>query len=356
MKFKVQGQQFSKSDLELWCWDNLAYVQPWERSHLLFILQWLSRSPNLEVRTSGTTGEPKKISLSKQMMTESARLTKEALKLSDHSKVVACLPSQFIAGKMMIVRALVNQFQLNWIRPSADPFAEIKKAPDFIALTPMQVKNALRYHKTTFETTSTVLIGGQSVDKILERDLEFSNARCFESYGMTETASHVAIRAINGSARTDWFNALPGYSFKVDDRNCLIIFHDTWFPEGLITNDQVELTSTTTFSCLGRLDYVINSGGVKVHPEKVEEKIRPFLGETRFMIYKEPDNTTGERVILYLEKGLELSDFGGQWLKSIQEVLSSVERPKNIYVIDRFDETATAKMIRKNYEVLQKLV
>jgi o-succinylbenzoate---CoA ligase len=92
MKFKVQGQLFSKSDLELWCWDNLAYVQPWERSHLLFILQWLSRAPSIDLRTSGTTGEPKRISLSKEMMSESARLTKELLHLSDQTKVLVCLP------------------------------------------------------------------------------------------------------------------------------------------------------------------------------------------------------------------------------------------------------------------------
>lgn len=356
MKFKVQGQLFSKSDLELWCWDNLAYVQPWERSHLLFILQWLSRAEKIDVRTSGTTGEPKKISLSKQMMSESAKTTAEILNLPANSRVVVCLPSQFIAGKMMLVRSLVNQFELNWIKPSADPFAEIKKAPDFIALTPMQVKNALLYHKPIFEQLKTALIGGQAVDSALEEELNTSNVSCFESYGMTETASHVAIRALNGPAKTSYFNALPGYSFESDQRGCLVLFHQKWFPEGLTTNDQIELLTSTTFICLGRLDYVINSGGVKIHPEKVEAKIRSLLGDTRFMIHKEPDSITGERVILYLEKGEQVISSGERWLKSMGEILSSVETPKNVYLIDHFEETPTAKMIRKHYDVLEKLV
>jgi O-succinylbenzoic acid--CoA ligase len=356
MKFKVQGLSFSKSDLELWCWDNLAYVQPWERSHLLFILQWLSRAPFIDLRTSGTTGEPKRISLSKEMMKESARQTKELLQLPEYSKVLVCLPSQFIAGKMMIVRALVNQFELSWVKPSADPFAGISKVPDFMALTPMQVKNALQYHKGSFELLKTALIGGQAVDKSLELNLETSNVACYESYGMTETASHVALRAINGKSKSDYFQAIPLYNFESDERGCLVVKHEKWFPSGLKTNDQVELISDTSFRYLGRLDFVINSGGVKIHPEKIEDKIRPLLGDTRFMIHKEPDSSTGERVILYLEKSENKISHDPNWMKSIQDILSSIEAPKNVYVIDRFEETATSKMIRKHYDVIEQLL
>jgi len=349
MKYKVQGQLFSRSDLELWCWDHLRYAPSWEKSHLLFMLQWLSRSTSIDVRTSGSTGKPKRITLSKKMMSESALITKELLTLSDSSKVMLALPSQFIAGKMMIVRALVNNMELQWIKPSADPYSDLKSAPDFIALTPMQVRNALISHNELFNQTGKVLVGGQQIDSALEDRLQNSAPECFETYGMTETSSHVAIRMVNGKERSSNFSAIPGITFSQDNRSCLVIHSESWFDEPLVTNDVVELQETGEFRWLGRVDHVINSGGVKIFPELVESKLRPILGQQRFIIHKEADAVTGEKVILYLER-ISGQEADQQVLAGkMKEVLSAAENPKSIYLVDKFEETETYKIIRKTY-------
>ncbi|MEY3398701.1 MAG: hypothetical protein RL220_1295 [Bacteroidota bacterium] len=349
MKYSVQGYEFSKSDLELWCWNRLPEVEPWERSHLMVILQWLGPGSVMEVRTSGSTGEPRTMELSKEMMTHSARTTASVLGLPAASRVLLCLPSEYIAGKMMIIRALVNRWQLTWIKPSEDPFAGIRQTFDLTALTPVQTLACLASEDSMFHRLKCCLIGGQRISGPLTAALQSSKVRCIETYGMTETASHIALREINGPSQSDFFAPLPGVSLSLDDRSCLVIDAPRWNLHNLITNDVVESGQGGGFRFVGRADFVINSGGIKIHPEQLERKVRHLI-QGRYFVMGIPDDKRGEKVALFIESEEPESIDVLKLISAFREELNPFERPRFISIVPKIDHTATYKLKRRFYE------
>ena len=101
----------------------------------------------------------------------------------------------------------------------------------------------------------------------LEAQLQDLSVEAFATYGMTETISHVAVRRINGFARSR--RSIPCFAdvkFSMDERGCLVIHAPKLCESDLGTNDLVELISPISFKWLGRYDFVINGGGIKLHP------------------------------------------------------------------------------------------
>jgi O-succinylbenzoic acid--CoA ligase len=194
-----------------------------------------------------------------------------------------------------------------------------------------------------------LIVGGGAVPLELEQQLQKVNTRVFATYGMTETISHIAVRPLNGSEKSAVFSALPKVNFSQTENDCLQINAPEISEETVATNDVVELLSPTSFKFLGRIDNVINTGGVKVHPEVIEEKISLHLKQP-FFIASEKDNALGERVILIIEseKQLQLEDYS-----EVFEMLSAYERPKKIYSIPQFFYTETGKI--KRAEILKKI-
>ena len=81
-----------------------------------------------------------------------------------------------------------------------------------------------------------------------------------------------SIRLLNGPEATTIYQATGNVSFALDNRGCQLSMHKVH--DGiLITNDLVDLKSETSLSGKERFDSVINSGGVKIHPEMVEQKL-----------------------------------------------------------------------------------
>ncbi len=333
--FKLNGHQLNREGVMTVAYSYVKEGAEWEKEVGDFLLNWLDDFEVMTVYTSGSTGVPKEFKLLKQHMIHSAQLTGDFFDLGARSEVLCCLPLSYIAGKMMMVRALTLGWEIDLVKPSTKPLKKARKRYDFTAMTPHQVQKSLKH----IYKTRKVLIGGAAVSDQLVKDLDGRHSRAYHSYGMTETASHVALRSLY-PVHEDHFTALNGVHFSKDEKGCLIINAPELSGEQLITNDLVELISETQFSILGRVDDVINSGGVKIHPTQVEKKLATHLSQ-RFFITGEKDDELGERVVLIIEgkeKDINLD------LKELKEY----EKPKAIYYVDSFEETHTKKVDKRS--------
>lgn len=303
-----------------------------------FILEWLDEKTFISVKTSGSTGVPKEIKLQKKHVFNSANATNIYFGLNENTKALLCLSSEYIAGKMMLVRAMIGGWNLYTTPPDKNPLENFDEAFDFAAMVPYQVFHSL----ADLDKVKKLIVGGGAVSVELEQELQKVKTQVFATYGMTETISHVAVRPINGKGKSTVFMALSKVDFSQAENDCLQINALEISEETVITNDVVELLSPTSFKFLGRIDNVINSGGVKVHPEVVEEKLSLQIKQP-FFIASEKDEALGERVILVIEseKELHLEDFSNAF-----ETLSAYEKPKKIYSIPQFIYTETGKIKR----------
>lgn len=338
----LNNQKYSKS--ELLNLSTQTYQTVWETSFWNFIKTWLDNNNYVEVKTSGSTGTPKIIRLEKSRMIASAKATGDFFNLKPNDKALLCLPCDYIAGKMMIVRAMILGLNLYSVKPNGNPLEKIENEGfQFGAMIPLQVLNSLENHKTRFQKIEKMIIGGGVVDNSLLNKLQTVNNQCFATYGMTETITHIAVKTLNGTTKTNRYQALKNVDFSQDNRNCLVINAPYLSDSQIITNDIITLYSKSSFEWLGRFDNVINTGGIKVNPEQIEHKIDPFIN-TDFFIAAKADIQLGSKVILIIETEGEIDlELLKQQLKT---VLSKFEMPKQIYVLTKFKRTETGKIQR----------
>jgi o-succinylbenzoate---CoA ligase len=349
MQFIFRSHRFNQEVIK----QGLAKQQGFEGRVFSFASEWLDMEhQTFEVQTSGSTGNPKKISLSRAQLKASANLTKEFFQLKQGDTALLCLDPTFIAGKMMIVRAIEIGMDLICLPPTADPLSDLFiEAPiHFAAFVPYQLEAILKSQSSIskLEKIETVIVGGANVSNTTIEKLQTLPTKFFETYGMTETITHVAVRRLNPMENN--FKALKGVSFSTDSRDRLVIEASHLGIDPIVTTDIVELISPTEFQLIGRADNIINTGGVKISPEAVEEKIAnlhlPFLKERNFLIVGIKDEGLGQRVVLLLE-GQTLSK--QQQEKSIAELklhLQKWEVPKEIVHVIEFARTENGKVIR----------
>ncbi len=346
--FFIGDREFNKTELELWAWSRLRDAPGWEKAHLLFILQWLAHVDFVVVHTSGSTGEPKPIKLLKKHMEASAKLTSSYFQLPAQSRVLLCLPSTGIAGKMMIARSLVNGWKLYWQQPSSHPQIVPGSHYDFAALTPMQVQNLLTDSREKFEEIKTVIIGGAEISPGLEKQIAECSNCCTATFAMTETCTHIAVRELNGTHASQHYHALPGVIFRQDERGCLCITSEYLGNIEIVTNDIVQLSGSTAFQFVGRWDNVINSGGVKLFPEKMEAKLKSRIAEPHFIIGRD-DVYFGKKAVLYIEGWPWPDEKVEQLRQDMKNILQPTEVPKEIVFALKFERTHAGKIKRRNY-------
>lgn len=330
--FKLNGYHLNAKDL---CQIAYSYVKEsdaYEKSIGEFFLDWFDKKDYIEMTTSGTTGLPKLVRLEKQAMIQSALATGDFFGLKPGDRALLCLPTQFIAGKMMLVRSLILGLELDIVAPSVTPLAFNSKSYDFVAMVPLQVQNSI----DKLHNISKLIIGGAKLDSALEEKLLPLKTEIYETYGMTETITHVAAKRLGTTA----FSILPNVKISQDDRQCLVINVATISEEPIVTNDLVELLNDQQFIFLGRIDNVINSGGVKLIPEQIEAKL---IGKimNRFFVTGLPDTNLGERLVLVVEG--EKQDFPADFF----DILGKYEKPKEIVFVSKFKENENGKLLRK---------
>jgi O-succinylbenzoic acid--CoA ligase len=299
-----------------------------------FIADWFSSSDEMVLQTSGSTGEPKSIKVKKEWMKNSAQLTGKTFELMEGDSTLLCMPMKYVAGKMTVVRALELELDLKVIEPCSNPLKNINKPINFAAMVPLQLENTLN----DLDKIKTLIVGGGQVNSKLVEKLQNVSTQVYETYGMTETLTHVAIKPLNGPSKSDVFRALDDIHFELDARECLVIHATALNPEPIVTNDLVDLIDENSFRWLGRYDNVINSGGIKIIPEVVEAKLSSIVPNRRFFIAGKSDKSLGEKVVLVVEgKSMDIS------CKS----LDKFEQPKEIHFIPEFVETKSGKIHRQ---------
>lgn len=321
-------------------------ISDFKKSLYTFIGDCISDKDTITVNTSGTTGIPKAITFRKQQFISSAQMTCSYFNLGKNSKGLLCLSPAYIAGKMMIVRAFISGMNLVTLEPSDKPLLGAIGKIDFAAFVPLQVKNLVEdtISRRKFETIRNIIIGGAPVSPSLEEKLQDFTNNIYATFAMTETLSHIALKRLSGKTKNNNYFALQGVYFEKDERNCLIVNAPLVSDSPVVTNDVIELYDSAHFRWLGRYDNVINSGGVKIQPETVENKIASVMGDTRFFIASLPDERLSQKVIMVVEgEEFNKKDINAK----IENILSKYEKPKEFYQLAKFVETPTGK-IKKN--------
>ena len=321
-----------------------------------FLDEWNNADRRVLVRTSGSTGTPKEMWAEKRRMEASARATCQFLGLHEGDSALLCMSTDYIAGKMMVVRALTCGLQIVCVEPSGHPLQNMVRdglpAPTFAAMVPMQVWNTLQVpaEEQLLRDIRQLIIGGGAIDARLSAALHAFPHAVWSTYGMTETLSHIAMRRLNGPEASTWYTPLPGVGVALSDMGTLVIDAPHVCPERLVTNDLAELSGDGRFRILGRRDNVIVTGGVKVQAEEIEARLRQRLPALSLAVTSVPDEKFGERIVLLVEsKGDEKGgsqDQCHQALHSATDELPKYWQPKSIFFVPHLPLTETGKTDR----------
>ena len=351
LTLEIGNQIFSGQELVSAVLENrFDYEEEWQKAIILFLLQWFNDEDDILVHTSGSTGKPQVIRLSKTKMKISAAMTCDYFDLKPSDKALLCLSADNIAGRMMLVRAIERGLNLIAVNPVGCPLSSVTEKVKFSAMVPLQVQNCLE--KNCLYKTDKLLIGGVTVSGKMQEMLKELPIECFSSYGMTETMSHVAIKKLNGKDASDWYEGLKDISFTLDARGCLQIDALSLGVEKLQTNDLCELNGKHHFKWLGRLDFIINSGGVKISPEPLEKLLSPFV-PFPFFITGIPDEKLGEKVVILIE----VSSIEQIPVNQIQQIISEWPKyqiPKEICFLPEFVYTPSGKIDRNASKIKER--
>jgi O-succinylbenzoic acid--CoA ligase len=322
---------------------GFALETPFHYQLYIFLKEWFSSSPTIRLHTSGSTGVPKEITVRKEQMLHSARMTCDFFQLKKGDKALLCLPLDYIAGKMMVVRAISAGLDLYPVEPSGYPLAGGAEQYDFAAMVPLQVYNALQTaeERQRLSQLNKLIIGGGAMDAQMEEALsDFPNA-IYATYGMTETVSHIALRSLSGPCTAQYYTPLPGVTLSLSDEQTLIIDAPRITDALVVTNDMAEVRADGTFRILGRKDNVINTGGIKVQTEEVEQILRPHM-KGNFAITSLPYPKLGEAIVLLIEPAAD----SGAVRETVRKLLPRYQQPLHILTVKAIPQTGSGKTDR----------
>ena len=332
-RFKLNGAHLNADDLCRVAYSFIKEGDDFEKPVGDFLLDWFNEKPTIDMLTSGSTGIPKTIRVAKQAMVNSAIATGNYFDLSPGNSVLNCLPVKYVAGKMMFVRSFILGLEMEFVAPSSHPLRKNELKFDFAAMVPLQAQNSV----ADLGCIKKLIVGGAKINSDLEQQLlGLKTTQSFETFGMTEAVSHIAAKKIGEKA----FTVLPHVSIETDSRSCLIIHAPDVTEKPIVTNDLVEIIDGNQFVFLGRMDNVVNSGGIKLIPEQIEAKIAAHF-DRRFFVIGVPDESLGEKLVLVVEGEKQSID------QQIFDVLGKYEKPKDIIFVSQFAETPNGKVIRK---------
>jgi O-succinylbenzoic acid--CoA ligase len=312
-----------------------------------FITNWFDEKDFTVTKTSGSTGIPKEIKLKKEYLRASARMTGNYFQFKETDTLLLSLPIFGIGGKMIIIRAIEFNCNLIVVSPQYNPLKDLKNRKiKIISLVPYQVNKIIEEDINAFSNIQNVLVGGAPVGNTLINKLKFLKTNFFETFGMTETYSHIALKNLKVNSLFKLYD-----NIRIDTQNdCLLINAPHLGVQNLLTNDLVHKIDETHFEWIGRKDFIINSGGIKIQPEQIENKLEKII-LTPYFISKELDDNFGEIVILIIE-GTNINEQAIR--KIILKKLPAFEMPKKIYFLKEFVYTNTHKINR--IETLKKLM
>ena len=309
----------------------------------------------IEVKTSGSTGTPKTLFFTRAQMRASALATGQFFGMGEDTRALLCLPLEYIAGKMMLVRAMTLGWQLQGVEPSIQLDLNQQDQYDFAAMIPMQLEENLE----SLGGIENLIVGGAAVNHRLQKKIESLPTKIYATYGMTETITHIAVKPLNRSAREESnggprflaeevYTGLPGVTFSKDERGCLVINCPRISSNSIVTNDLVDRVTENSFQLKGRIDNIINSGGVKLIPESIEQAYSECLSQ-RFFAAGLPDAKLGEKMIFVVEgkPDKELLHRLKVFQAASEGRIKRHEIPKDVIFLSKFEETDSGKVNRR---------
>lgn len=267
----------------------------WAKNSQIFIKNWLNGTPHFQLQTSGSTGIPKTIEVSRARMQASAQATIDYFQLKPGTHALLCMNPDFIGGRMMMVRSLFGHWNLHVVPPTSMPITD--QSIDFAAMVPLQVESLLNTNNGTIflNEMKQLIIGGASMTENFIEKIKGLSCSVYQTFGMTETVSHIALRKLNGENSSQYYQLIGDNQIDQDDRGCLMIKGTVTDNQWIVTNDIIEINDFS-FKWLGRADLVVNSGGIKIHIEPLEKELSSFF-KTEIFVWKKPDEKLGERLV-----------------------------------------------------------
>lgn len=345
----LEGKEYAPEDISRLVAEGAGNCPPALWDLYLFLNEWFDASPVITVHTSGSTGVPKGLVVRKDRMMQSARLTCEFLNLQAGDTALLCMKLRYIGAMMMVVRSLVAGLNLV-VRPaSGHPLSDVEVPLKFAAMVPLQVYNTLRVpaERKRLEHTDILIIGGGAVDDSLEAELKTIPIAAYSTYGMTETLSHIALRRLNGEAASKCYYPFPSVELSLSAENTLIVKAPLICDDVLQTNDIACLCSDGGFTIAGRKDNVINSGGIKIQAEEMENRLQPFI-PVPFAVTAVPDPRLGQALTLLIAGKPDIKELENK----LQAVLETYYRPKHIFITELIPQTENGKIDRTGCRIL----
>lgn len=345
----LEGKEYAPEDISRLVAEGAGNCPPALWDLYLFLNEWFDASPVITVHTSGSTGVPKGLVVRKDRMMQSARLTCEFLNLQAGDTALLCMNLRYIGAMMMVVRSLVAGLNLV-VRPaSGHPLSDVEVPLKFAAMVPLQVYNTLRVpaERKRLEHTDILIIGGGAVDDNLEAELKTIPIAAYSTYGMTETLSHIALRRLNGEAASKCYYPFPSVELSLSAENTLIVKAPLICDDVLQTNDIACLCSDGGFTIAGRKDNVINSGGIKIQAEEMENRLQPFI-PVPFAVTAVPDPRLGQALTLLIAGKPDIKELENK----LQAVLETYYRPKHIFITELIPQTENGKIDRTGCRIL----
>ena len=348
-KVTIDGTLYHREELCKRTPAPFAADSPSHRQLSLFLKEWFSPTPVLTLHTSGSTGRPKEITVRKEQMLQSAAITCDFFGMKAGERALLCLPLQYIAGKMMVVRAIYAGLNLLVAEPSGHPLAGIPQRVDFAAMVPLQVYNSLQTdnEQARLSRVARLIIGGGAIDQAIEERLRYFPNAIYSTYGMTETVSHIALRRISGVKADDCYTPLPGVTLRLSEEQTLIVDAPRVADGILHTNDIAEMRPDGSFRILGRKDNVINSGGIKIQIEEVEKALRPHISGD-FAITSVPHPRLGEAVVLLIGPGSDPD----RVREAVSQHLPRVQQPLYLLSVEAVPHTGNGKTDRTASKIM----
>ena len=343
----IGSKRFTEiSDFEL----SMPDLPEFAQEAIAFCKDWLNGQNSFEIQTSGSTGTPKIITIRRSQMLASALATQKYFNIKAGTPMLLCMNPKFIAGKMMLVRAMVWSCPIVAFEPSSNPLLSIPEGirPKFIAMVPLQVETSIKESLEQLKEVEYLIIGGAPVSHSVKNALVSNQIKAFQTYGMTETVSHIAIAPYQDEELV--YEALPGVTIGTDDRETLWVQSEMSGNKKVQTNDLVKIIDRTKFNWLGRVDFVINSGGIKLHPEllesKIEASVKSYFPDSNYFLSGLPDEKLGNRLVLFIESDLSSEEKAKDLHDQLKDQLGKYESPKEIIFLPEFIRTDSGKVNR----------
>lgn len=314
-----------------------------------FCSEWNEGKAEFQFHSSGSTGVPKSIVLTRTQLISSAQLTGQWLSLAPRDVALMALPVQYIAGAMVLVRALVLDLDVLLVDPCQNPLEQVQdlsiQLASFVPTQWATILNSNIHVQAIFSKAKGVLIGGASLDTNLEKATVALDLPIYHTYGMTETVSHVAYRDLH--EESPYFHCLPGVEIQLNTQGCLMVQGPMTAEQWIETNDLVHMVDEYTFEFVGRADRVINSGGKKIFPDLVENWVRRFYGQKKWkgeiLLVGLPDSFYGQKAVLFTTMDLSEEE-KNQLIDFLKEHLASEDCPKAIVFRPRFELLGNGKI------------